>query len=398
MKKKLLFVMPSLEAGGGEKSLVTLLNAIDFDCYEVDLVLLKEAGIFLKLLPAEVKIIPLEGNYKTFTQGLLAAFFDLLLRGNFRLAYARLAFSLKNKFIQNKAVAEQQSWKNIVKAIPELTGHYDVAIGFLEKSSVYFVADRVKAKKKIGFIHNDYSQLGLDAQFDLPYFEKLGAIATVSQECQSVLQHIFPSQKEKIKIVPNIVSPALIEKMAGAAISVDRSKPVLLSIGRLHPQKGFDIAIEAAARLRQKGVDFTWQVIGEGAERPALTQLIAARNLRGRFVLLGLKENPYPYLKAADIVVQSSRYEGKSIAIDEAKILCKPIIVTDFTTAKDQITHGHNGIIAQMDPESLASAIENLLLDKELQKELSLHLQQEKSAVEPGNETAAFYQLLADGC
>jgi glycosyltransferase involved in cell wall biosynthesis len=109
---------------------------------------------------------------------------------------------------------------------------------------------------------------------------------------------------------------------------------------------------------------------------------------------LGLKENPYPYLKAATVVIQSSRYEGKSIAIDEAKILQKPIIVTNFTTAKDQIEHLKTGIISEMNPESLASEIENLLQDEPLQQELSLHLLEEQLAFETDNEIEAFYQIV----
>lgn len=397
MKQKLLFVIPSLEAGGGEKSLVTLLNTIDFDRFEVDLVLFKNSGIFLRLLPGQVKIIPLQGNYATFTQSLLLACFQFMRKGNFGLTYARLIFSLQNKFIANKGIAEQQTWKNLLKAIPQIPGKYDCAIGFLEKSSIYFVADCVQATKKIGFIHNDYNQLGISAAFDRPYFEKLNCIATVSQQCQAVLQQVFPAQKSKVKVIPNIVSAELIEKMAKAPVSLNTSSPVLLSIGRLHPQKGFDLAIAAAQILREKAIGFTWYVIGEGAERPALERMIADKGLQDSFILLGLKENPYPYIKAAELVVQSSRYEGKSIAIDEAKILEKPIIVTNFTTAKDQIVHHKTGIIAQMNPQDLAAAIENLLQDKALQAELSLHLRQEKLAAAT-EQIGAFYQILADGC
>jgi glycosyltransferase involved in cell wall biosynthesis len=392
MKKKLLFVIPSLEAGGGEKSLVTLLNTIDLQHYEVNLILLKNAGIFLKLLPKEVTIIPLEGNYKTFTQPISKAVFDFLKQGKISLAFSRLLFTFKTATIKNKGIAEQKSWKNIVKSIPKITKQYDAAIGFLEKSSIYFVVDCVEAKNKIGFIHNDYTKLDLDVDFDLPYFQKLNTIATVSEECKTVLQDVFPSQKEKVKVMYNIVSATLIQKMAEEDIAIHQSKPILLSIGRLHSQKGFDIAIKAAKILRQSNIDFIWYVIGEGAERSNLERLISENNLQNSFVLLGLKENPYPYIKAATIVVQSSRYEGKSIAIDEAKILQKPIIVTNFTTAKDQIEHLKNGIIAEMNPESLASGIESLIQNKNLQKELSLHLSQENFGTE--SEIATFYKII----
>lgn len=398
MKKKLLFVIPSLEAGGGEKSLVNLLNAINLQHYEVDLILLKNAGIFLKLVPNEVNIIPLEGNYKVFTQSISAAIFDFIKQGKISLAISRLLFTFKITTIKNKGIAEQKSWINIVKSIPKITKQYDAAIGFLEKSSIYFVVDCVNAKNKIGFIHNDYTKLHLNTKFDLPYFEKLQTIATVSEQCKTVLQDCFPTQKEKVKVMYNIVSKSLIQKMAQAEINIEKSKPILLSIGRLHSQKGFDIAIKAATILQQKNIDFIWYIIGEGAERTNLEKIIAENKLNNSFVLLGLKENPYPYIKAATIVIQSSRYEGKSIAIDEAKILCKPIVVTNFTTAKDQIEHLKNGLITEINPESLASGIESLLQNKKLQEELSLHLSKEQSSQNFGteNEIETFYQILND--
>ncbi len=397
MKKKLLFVIPSLEAGGSEKSLVNLLNTIDLQQYEVDLLLLKNAGIFLKLVPKEVNIISLEGNYKIFTQPLFSSILGFLKKGKFDLVISRLVFTLKSNTIQNKGIAEQQSWRDILKSIPKITKEYDAAIGFLEKSSIYFVVDCVNAKNKIGYIHNDYNQLDLDATFDLPYFEKLYTIATVSEECKTVLQQVFPTQKDKIKVLYNIVSPTLIQKMAEGKIDIVTTKPILLSIGRLHSQKGFDIAIQSAKILQSKAVEFIWYVIGEGAERATLERMISENNMQNHFVLLGLKENPYPYLKAASIVVQSSRYEGKSIAIDEAKILKKPIVVTNFSTAKDQIEHLKTGIISEMNPESLADAIANLLQNKSLQQEISLHLSEAQSAFGTENEIEAFYQILHDG-
>ena len=395
MKKKLLFVIPSLEAGGAEKSLINLLNTIDLQKYEVDLLLFKNAGLFLKLVPKEISIISLKGDYKTFTQPIFSSVANFTKQGKLNLALSRLAFTFKTTTIKNNGIAEQKAWKNIVKSMPQIKKQYDAAIGFLEKSSIYFVVDCVKAKKKIGFIHNDYNKLDLNAQLDLPYFQKLDAIVTVSEECKSVLQNCFPSQKDKVKVMYNIITETLIKEMAQEKIDTHESKPILLSIGRLHPQKGFDIAIKAAKLLQNKGVKFIWYVIGEGAERPTLEKMIFENQLQHNFLLLGLKENPYPYIKAAVIVVQPSRYEGKSIAIDEAKILQKPIIVTNFTTAKDQILHLKNGIITDITAESLAAGIESLLANQALQQELSLHLSKDQLSSE--NEIETFYQILNDG-
>jgi glycosyltransferase involved in cell wall biosynthesis len=392
MKQQLLFVLPSLEAGGGEKSLVTLLNCINYEQYDVDLVLFAPKGIFLKQLPKNVKLLYLNDDFKTFTSGLSSAIVSFLKQGKMGMAFSRLLYTFKSNVIKNKGKAEQYSWNHLKKSITSLPKEYDAAIGFLEKSSIYFVVDCVKAKRKIGFIHNDYVKLDLDASFDLPYFEKLNTIATVSEQCVTVLKEVFPTQKDKVQLLYNIVSVKLIHQMAEEPVTIDTSRPSMLSIGRLHPQKGFDIAIEAALLLKKQGLNFVWYIIGEGAERTALEQAITKNDLEKHVVLLGIKENPYPYIKQTTIFVQPSRYEGKSIALDEAKLLHKPIVVTNFTTAKDQINHLKNGIICEMDANSLADALTSLLQNESLQNELSLYLSKESLGSE--DEIDKFYTLV----
>jgi glycosyltransferase involved in cell wall biosynthesis len=391
-KSKILFVIPSLEAGGGEKSLVNLLNTIDYNKYDVDLVLFKNAGIFLKAIPSQVTILPINGAYKNFVKPIKSSILSFIKQGKIGMAISRILFTINNSLEKNSGKAEQKGWKYIRKSITPVTTQYDAAIGFLEKSSIYFVVDCVNARKKIGFIHNDYTKLDLNADFDAPYFRKLNAIATVSEECAAVLKSVFPSEKDKVSVIYNIVSTSLIQKMAEEEITIDTSKPIVLSIGRLHPQKGFDMALEAAKILKDTGVSFQWIVIGEGPEREVLELKIAKYDLQNNFQLIGLRENPYPYLKVATIYAQPSRYEGKSIAIDEAKIMQKPIVVTNFTTAKDQINHQNNGWITEFDEKQLAKDIAYLLQNKTVQEELSLNLSKENLSTE--SEILKLYSLL----
>ncbi|MEC4004425.1 glycosyltransferase [Flavobacterium sp. SUN052] len=391
-KSKILFVIPSLEAGGGEKSLVNLLNTIDYNNYDVDLVLFKNAGIFLKAIPSQVTILPINGDYTNFTKSIKSSVLSFVKQGKIGMAISRILFTINNSLEKNSGISEQKGWKHIRKSITPITTQYDAAVGFLEKSSIYFIVDCVNAKKKIGFIHNDYTKLNLNADFDAPYFRKLSAIATVSEECASVLKSIFPSEKDKVSVIYNIVSTSLIQKMAEEQITLDTSKPIVLSIGRLHPQKGFDMAIEAAKILKENAVSFQWIVIGEGAERKTLELKIEKYNLKNDFQLIGLRENPYPYLKAATLYAQPSRYEGKSIAIDEAKIMQKPILVTNFTTAKDQISHQKNGWMTAFDENELAKDLTYLLQNKTVQEELSLNLSKENLSTE--SEILKLYSLL----
>ena len=189
----------------------------------------------------------------------------------------------------------------------------------------------------------------------------------------------------------NIVSPKVINNMSKEKVEFDNATINLVSVGRLNYQKGYDLAIEVCRKLIKKGYDIKWNIIGDGEERTNLEKLIKEYNLEDRFVLLGIKENPYPYVRNADIYVQTSRFEGKSIAIDEAKILNKPILITNFSTAKDQISNGENGLIVDMDIDSIFKGLEILINDENLRNKLTNNLSKEKLGTE--NEINKLYSL-----
>ncbi|TBX79177.1 glycosyltransferase [Bacillus mycoides] len=386
MKKNLLFIMPSLSAGGGEKSLVNLLSNIDYRLYNVDLFLFHHEGLFMEFVPEEVSILTIPERYQIFTLPLFRSIKELVIKREILLAYNRMSFSIKNLIVENISRREQYNWKHISNSFNILEKQYDVAIGFLEKTSTYFCVDKVKAHTKIGWVHIDYNELGMDPNFDALYFRKLDNIVTVSEECANILTSIFPDKKDEIRVIHNIVSPTTIHKMVNLEKNdvYDRedNKFIILSIGRLHYQKGFEMAIESCKELIDKGYKVEWNIIGEGEERAKLESLIKVNRLERNVKLLGLKSNPYPYIKQADIYVQTSRFEGKSIAIDEAKILNKPILVTDFNTAKDQIANGINGLIVGINSKNITEGIEKLIQDVELKDELVKNLSQEKLGTE----------------
>ncbi|OBZ12320.1 glycosyltransferase [Bacillus sp. FJAT-26390] len=396
MKKNLLFVMPSLSAGGGERSLVNLLSQINYGEFNVDLFLLSHEGIFMDLLPEEVNVLPLNDSYSQFTQPLLSSVRQLIGSGSAGLAYSRLMFSVTNHTTKEVGPREQGGWKYLASSLNKINKKYDAAIGFLEKTSIYFCVEKVDAVKKIGWVHNDYDKLGLDPAFDINYFDKLDHIVTVSQECASILKKRFPEQHHKVHVIHNIVSPKVIKHLANkdTADVYNRKEGefVILSIGRLHEQKGFELAIQTGRRLVDNGWSFQWNIIGEGDEREKLTELIAANGLENHFKLLGLKPNPYPYIKQADIYAQTSKFEGKAIAIDEAKILSKPILVTNFSTAKDQIEDGIEGLIVDMNSEAVAAGIGRLMHEKGIRNRLSEHLSLLQLGTE--EEIEKLYQLL----
>lgn len=397
MKKNLLFIIPSLAAGGGEKSLVNLLSQINFRDYHVDLFLLNHEGIFMEFLPQEVNVIPLPDSFKAFSLPFSKSILRLLLRGKITLAFNRVMYTLGNKIYRDMTKREQYTWRYLDKSLIKLDKRYDAAIGFLEKTSTYFCVDKVEADKKIGWVHIDYDKLGMDPQVDMGYFNKLDHIVTVSEECANVLKKRFPNQRDKVDVIYNIVSPTVIQKMANLnkedVYNKKEDEIVILSIGRLHYQKGFEMAIQSCKLLVDKGYNIKWYVIGEGEERANLVNLIKVKSLEENFILLGLRSNPYPFIKHADIYAQTSRFEGKSIAIDEAKILNKPILVTNFSTAKDQIDHDVNGVIVEMDPSSIANGIEKLIINKDLREMLGHNLSMLQLGTE--QEIEKLYRLLS---
>lgn len=390
-KKKLLFVIPSLDAGGAEKALVNLLNELDYNRYEVDLFLYSRSGLFLQQVPSQVNVLSHQNDLQFFQQPLLQSVFGFLRRGRCEAAVRRIRFFLSTKAEKNTNRAEQHSWKFLRKYVQISDKHYDAAIGFLEKTSIYTVVDCVKATRKIGVIHTYYSKLNADVQFDEKYFSTLNSIAGVSPKCIEDLQTVFPKFTSKMMVLSNIVSASLIHTMAAESDFQLKANPIV-SIGRLVPLKGFDLAIEAANLLKEKGVSFHWYIIGEGSERTALETMIEKYGLQDCFFLLGLRSNPYPYIQQSKVFVQCSRFEGKSIAIDEAKILAKPIVLTNFTTAKDQIERNINGIICEMTPEAIAESISTYLDHPQFTQHIVENLQKENFGTE--HEIEKLYQLI----
>lgn len=378
--KKLLFIAPNMGSGGGEKSLLTLLTLLDYNEYEVDLFLFSRTGLFLNMLPEQVNVLPYPAEYAELLRGGKSALLSWLRRGKIGLAVSRIKYSLALRKNLPALTACQYAWKHLKRFFPATEKEYDAAIAYIEGNPIYYCADVVRAKKKLAFIHSDYSFLGLDADFDRGYFSTFDYVVAVSELCAGHMRELFPAQAEKIRVIYNIVSPALIRRGAAADGAYDDgfTGKRVLTVGRFAPPKGIDIAVRACKILADKGLEFRWYHIGTGELREQTVQLARELGVEERFVFLGEKGNPYPWLDGCDIYVQPSRFEGKSIAIDEAKILCKPILTTAYPTVADQITNGVNGLVCEIDEGAVAISLEKLLTHDELCKSFSEALAREK--------------------
>lgn len=391
-KKKILFVNYSLHSGGIEKSLVTLLSLFDYDTYDVDLQLFINEGMFLDRVPSKVNLLkPLFPQ--AYKHNIRRAFFALFFGGHPLMAICRLLVSFAGlKGTVGKRL--KKMWLIESRFIKPSVKNYDAVIAFMEGQPIYYAVTKVKSKNKIGFIHGDYIAMGLDSGFDFDYLKQLNALCTISESCLSALKKSFPEFENKLHLIYNIISSDFIYSLAGKGVGFTDGRPgfKILSIARLSYQKGLDIAMPAIASLKKKGLKFCWYIIGIGPEEENLKEMVKKLDIEDFVCFLGEQVNPYPFLKECDIYFQPSRFEGKPIAVDEAMVMHCPILLSNFSTAADQIDSGKNGLIVPMTSEGLEDGLESLMLNGERRAAFSDALA--KSDLTNENEINKLYALI----
>jgi putative capsular polysaccharide biosynthesis protein len=379
MKKRILFMIGTLQSGGVSKSIVNLLNVMDRTTYDVHLLLLDRAGDILSpYLPSDITV-HVNREIENLHRGLRGVR-ALLFTGHLLLAFGSLLRMLMSK------ISRAWAGRWLAYLMPRFTDlTFDLIIDYGGQQQLYYMVDKLDGKKKITFFHNDYSKWPYYYAADRLYYPKVDQILSISQTCVDVLKAYFPDCKDKISVMQNISSPVLITKQANETVDLPIAPLLLVSLGHIMRRKGTDFSIDAAKILQKKGVEFKWMLVGKVVEKD-LIRRIEQEGLADRFVVLGIRSNPYPYIKAADIYVHPARFEGKSIALDEAKILCKPIIVTNFSTVNDQFEDRVNASICEMNGDALADAIIELAANKELRQSyvayLNAHIVDNSSEVE----------------
>lgn len=375
MKKNILILMPSMFIGGAERSLIGLLDSIDYTKYNIDLFLNRHEGEFLNLIPQKVNLLPQIDAYTNFDRPIK----DVLFSKSFKYGIARL--KAKNDMRKNvKLGNEQNVWSSLqfisnrlVPLLPNIDKEYDLAINFLGIADV--LGQKVKAKKKLAWIHTDYTKLVPNKKLDMDTYSKVDYIVTVSKDCENQFLSVYPMLKDKSLVIENILSEKFIRQQADEKIiddkfDFDNDQIKLVSIGRFTDAKNFDNVPKICKYILEKGIDVRWYIIGFGGDESLIKQKIKEFGMEKYVIILAKKENPYPYIKACDIYVQPSRYEGKAVAVREAQILNKPVVITNFKTSKSQLKDGFDGVIVPMDNEGCAEGICNLIKDKELQQKL----------------------------
>ena len=387
-----------MELGGAESALLGLLQSVDSNSADVDVFIYDHRGELMKYIPTDkVNLLPEVTAYKMIER----PFVECVKSGQLGVAFGRW---LASRTVDKSPVPKGKHDIRIFTRIADWVEHfvpniqpdveYDLAISFLMPHN--YVIKKVKAKKKLGWIHTDYSTVYVDVQRELLVWGQLDYIASISDEVGEKFVETFPALKDKIIPIENILSSTFIRQRAEEdtiSLGSNPSTTKLLTIGRYSPPKKMEEIPAICRRIVDAGIDVQWFIIGFGSTEIEQEVLDNAKleGMSDRVRLLGKKENPYPYIKACDIYVQPSRYEGKSITVREAQILCKPVIVTNYPTASSQIHDGVDGIIVPMEVDACAQEMVEFIRDKEKQKRIVVYLKAHDYGNE--NEIDKIYQL-----
>ena len=388
--KRILITASDMEIGGAERALLGLLAVMDKQKYQIDLFLLRHTGPLMPFIPPDIHLLPENPKYADLGVPIQ----KVLKSGHLDMVYGRLKgkvktrqFICKHHLKKENSVAIHYSFRYTMPYLPEIsTVLYDLAIAFT--IPYYLVEQKTHARKKAAWIHTDYTMLDGDRAEELKVWQIYDHIVSISEAVTQSFLKIYPELTDKVILIENIVLPELIRLQAELPCGTDKSCDEdklsddegvirLLSIGRLTKAKNFDNIPDICARLIESGCNVKWNIIGFGNEEALIREKIREAGMQKHVFLLGKKSNPYPYIKNCDIYVQPSRYEGQSVAVREAQIIGKPVVITRFPTADNQLKDGINGIIVSMDNEGCANGILELIRTPEKQKQLIRECQME---------------------
>ncbi|WP_302572219.1 glycosyltransferase [Phocaeicola coprocola] len=379
MKKRIFIAIQYLEIGGAERALIGLLSSLDYTKYEVDLFVYRHSGEFMKFIPDEVNLLPEIKKYTTLSRPIK----ELVKEGYIDIAIGRVLAHLKNK-IFNKRHQTKDSIA-IYQYVASYTtpfmpsfykrGEYDLAISFLIPHNI--VREKVLAKQYWAWIHTDYSYVDIDVNYELPVWSAYNKIISISEDVTKGFLSKFPALAPKITIIENILSENFVKEQAEEKVDLSflpSDSIKFCTVARFSYPKAIDRAVYICKELIDKGLNIYWYIIGYGSDETMIREKIKETQMEKRFVLIGKKENPYPYIKATDFYIQPSRYEGKAVTVREAQILEKPVVITNYPTAKSQLNDGIDGVIVPDSIEGATDGIEAFLKDKDKQNRIIAYL------------------------
>ena len=383
--KKILICSHWMEIGGAERALLGLLNSIDYSKYQVDLYLCRHTGEFMKFIPDEVNLLPEDPKAASIAIPIK----EVIKKGFLDIVIGRIIAKIKTRQYLKKHsedmnnIAVEYSNKYTYKYVKNINTEieYDLAISFLEPH--YIAAYKTKAKKKIAWMHTDYGTISVDVDEGYKIWSKFDHVVAISEECWNGFCQKYPLLEAKLVLIENIIHPQFIQQQS-KSFEVDEEMPEdgsikLLSIGRFCEAKNFDNVPEICKNLLKLGLDIKWYLIGYGGCEALIRKKIEEHGMENNVIILGKKENPYPYILKCDIYVQPSRYEGKAVSVCEAQCLGKPVVITDYPTAKSQIEDKVDGFIIPMDNKQSAKKLAALIKNRADLDKVALYCAENKS-------------------
>lgn len=380
MKKRIFIAIQYLEIGGAERALIGLLSSLDYTIYEVDLFVYRHSGEFMKFIPDEVNLLPEIKKYTTLSRPIK----EIVKEGYIDIAIGRVLAHLKNKIfnkrhqIKDSIAIYQYVASYTTPFMPSFykRGEYDLAISFLIPHNI--VREKVLAKQYWAWIHTDYSYVDIDVNYELPVWSAYNKIISISEDVTKGFLSKFPALAPKITIIENILSENFVKEQAEEKVDLSflpSDSIKFCTVARFSYPKAIDRAVYICKELIDKGLNIYWYIIGYGSDETMIREKIKETQMEKRFVLIGKKENPYPYIKATDFYIQPSRYEGKAVTVREAQILEKPVIITNYPTAHSQLNDGIDGVIVPDSIEGAVDGIEAFLKDKDKQNRIIAYLE-----------------------
>lgn len=374
-QRKIIILMHYLELGGAEMALIGLLHALDPDRVDVDLFIYSHQGPLMKYIPDWVNLLPEIPAYSVIERPMTEAFKRGqigVVAGRLLAKYMHKQFRKKNPVKGDDASIMQYVGDYVTPCLPKINPkvEYDLCISFLTPHNIG--RDKVRAKKRLAWIHTDYSTVSINPQRELPVWGAYNYIAAISSEVKRSFINIFPTLEPKIVDIENILPSEYVRSRANEFDAKPQltGKINLLSIGRFCNAKNYDNIPDICRQIRKSGLDIRWYIIGFGGSEQLIRTKIMENGMEDHVILLGKKVNPYPYIKACDIYVQPSRYEGKSVTVREAQILGKPVVVTAYPTAPSQINNGVDGVIVPLDNDGAARGIADFIQNTTLQNKI----------------------------
>lgn len=350
-----LIQIPQLIFGGAEKVLVSFSKCLVDHGHDVEILETYERGLIKEQFDPRVNFSTICG--KDYSKKYYASMSDIKAEKNFTPKCVKLSKLAFSKVVGYRRFAEKLAAKRYKDK------HFDVAINYLECDSPEFILKHISADKYLQWIHTDVKNMDNPHELDkfLKLYERMNHIFCVSNSARQSFTEMYPSLTEKTSTLYNFFDSETIVQKSLESFEFTSQKPVLLSVGRLTTPKQYPRFLNVLAKLRDDGYSFSWHVLGTGAEREQIEKKIDELELRDRVFLDGVTDNPYKYIRACDLFVLPSGWEGFPTVTVEAKLIGKPVLATDVSGIREQIIDGETGMIVGNNEEALYNGLQYLL-------------------------------------